>query len=257
MLCFSGPVSDLRLERRAAALFAALRAHRCVSIRRIAADRAEQIAFYRLLRGDALTQEALTDDLLSRTAALARESSAGHFLCIQDTTQFNFERHAGRLGEDSGLGVIGDNESLGFFLHPTLVVEAETGYALGFSHLKLWTRPAQRPDKQIRQFRRLSIEAKESFRWIESMVDSRAVLPAAATITSVADREGDIYDLFYRRLPGTAPLGTDVEVRADPETETGGEAPAETPAETHVLVRSRTDRRLEREVSQPYWTQRR
>lgn len=209
MLCFSGAFGDDRLDRRAARLFADLRDQRCVSIRRIANTRADQIAYYRLLGNDALTDDALEAVLTDHTAKLARD--ADHVLCIQDTTQFNFEAHAGRLGDDSGLGVIGDNASLGFFLHPTLVVDADAEHALGLSHVKLWTRSPDQPGKHTRK--RLPIEAKESFRWIESVVRSRETLPDDVTLTTVADREGDLYDLFYRL-----------------------------PAATHALVRSRSDR---------------
>lgn len=211
MLSFTGTFADPRLDRRADDLFAALMAHRCVSIRQLSDTWAQQVAYYRLLANDALTHDALAGVLTDRTAELAREAS--HVLCIQDTTQFNFQHHAGRLGDDSGLGVIGDNASLGFFLHPTLVVEADTGHALGLSHLKLWTRPADQPGKHTRK--RLPIEDKESFRWIESGTRSRQVLPDGVTLTSVADREGDIYELFYRL-----------------------------PADAEVLVRSRDDRRI-------------
>ena len=212
MLHFAGAFNDARLDRRAAALFTDLRDQRCVSIRRIAATTAEQAAYYRLLGNDALTDEALESALARHTAHLIgmaiQSAGVDHVLCIQDTTQFNFHAHAGRLGRnrggDSGLGVIGNNTSLGFFLHPTLAVDAETGHALGVAHVKLWTRQPDRPGKHTRKTRR--IEDKESFRWIESLVGSRKALPTTATLTAVADREGDIYDLFYRRPPGTEVL---------------------------------------------------
>jgi hypothetical protein len=194
MVSFTHAFVDARLDRRADSFFNALTALRCVSVRRLSETRAEQIAFYRLLNNDALTHEALSGVLSGRAAELA--GSVNHVLAIQDTTQFNFEAHARRLGKNSGLGVIGDNASLGFFLHPTLVVDADTGHARGISHLRLWTREADRPNAQTR--RHLGIEEKESFRWIESVVRSRDVLPQGTMVTTVADRESDIYDLYYR-----------------------------------------------------------
>lgn len=229
MISFSGAFGDPRLDRRADGLFAALLAHQCVSIRRLSDTRAEQVAYYRLLANDALTQDTLEGVLTDRTAELAR--GADHVLCIQDTTQFNFNAHAGRLGGrqggDSGLGVIGDNASLGFFLHPTLVVEADAGHALGLSDVKLWTRPADRPGKATRK--RLPIEHKESFRWIESVTDSREALPDGVTLTTVADREGDLYDLFYR-----LPAATEALVRSRDDRRTRGGTLFETLAATPV-----------------------
>ena len=214
MLSFAGTFDDDRLNRRADGLFASLLDHQCVSIRRLSRTWAEQVAYYRLLANEALTHDALAGVLTDRTADLVRD--ADHVLCIHDTTQFNFQAHAGRLGDDSGLGVIGDNASLGFFLHPTLVVAADTGHALGLSHVKLWTRPPGQPGKAIRK--RLPIESKESFRWVESVVGSREALPAPVTLTTVADREGDLYDLFYRLPTGTEAL---VRSRADRRTRSG------------------------------------
>lgn len=214
MLSFTGAFADARLDRRADDLFAALLSRRCVSVRRLADSWAEQVAYYRLLGNDALTHDALAAVLTDRTADLAR--GADHVLGIQDTTQFNFQGHAGRLGDASGLGVIGDNASLGFFLHPTLVLEADSGHALGLSHVRLWTRPPGQPGKRARK--RLPIEDKESSRWIESAVRSRAVLPAGTTLTTVADREGDVYDLFYRLPAGTEAL---VRSRDDRRTRDG------------------------------------
>ena len=222
MLCFSGAFGDDRLDRRAARLFADLRDQRCVSIRRIADSRADQIAYYRLLGNDALTDGALEAVLTDHTADLARD--ARHVLCIQDTTQFNFQAHAGRLGDDSGLGVIGDNASLGFFLHPTLVVDAETGHALGLSHVTRWIRTDDRPGTNTRGQRQ--IEDKESFRWVESVVRSRTSVPDHVMLTTVADREGDLYDLFYRLPAATHAAATHA-------------------AATHALVRVRGDRKTD------------
>jgi hypothetical protein len=199
MNTFSGSFGDARIDQRAASLFHDLRETQAVSIRRIADSRAKQIAYYRLLDNEALTDDALRTALTTRTAHHARD--AAHVLCIQDTTQFNFQAHAGRLGADSGFGVIGDNASLGFFLHPTLAMDADTGHALGFSHVAMWTRPAQRADATTRK--RLPLEDKESFRWIESIKHSRAALPGSVRLTAVADREGDIYDLFARLPPAS------------------------------------------------------
>ena len=70
----------------------------------------------------------------------ARKASCQHALIIQDTTQPNYERHRGRIKPNSGLGVIGDNKSLGYFMHPTLVMNAESVNVYGVSDIKTWIR---------------------------------------------------------------------------------------------------------------------
>ena len=62
-----------------------------------------------------------------------------HVLAINDTTEINLQAHAGRLKPES-IGVVGNNKDLGFFLHPTMILDAETGFPLGLSAIQLWTR---------------------------------------------------------------------------------------------------------------------
>lgn len=77
------------------------------------------------------------------TRALADSAPAGqihgpgrHLLLIQDTTEVNVQSHAGRIQPGSGLGVISDGESMGWLLHPTLVLDAGTETALGIADLQ-------------------------------------------------------------------------------------------------------------------------
>jgi hypothetical protein len=119
-----------------------------------------------------------------------------HYLVIQDTTQPNFERNRANISQMDGLGVIGDGKSLGFFLHPSLVVEAESGRCVGFSDIQTWSREA--PNKE-RKYRNLPIEEKESIKWIKGHQNSQMRLSQAGMMTTIADREGDISELFERR----------------------------------------------------------
>lgn len=134
-----------------------------------------------------------------------RQIEAGkHYLVIQDTTQPNFERNRENISQPEGLGVIGDGKSLGFFLHPSLVIEAEEGRCVGFSDLQTWSREEGGANKKERKYKELPIEEKESMRWLKAHQNSMTRLSAAERITSMADREGDISELLERR--GTAEL---------------------------------------------------
>jgi hypothetical protein len=149
-------------------------------------------------------------------------SEGGHYLVFQDTTQPNFERNRHNITDQQGLGVIADKQSLGFFLHPSLVVEAGSGRCIGYSHVAVWSRDQNGPDKFARSYQSLPIEQKESYRWVEAALASGKLLEGAAQVTMVADREADIGELFERlahQPPGTGP-------------------------ETHLLIRSRSDRKL-------------
>ena len=201
---------DARLDARADQIATAMAQQQSAIIRRITETRSEAAGAYRFFSNPNVALEALETALYRHCHAL---TEGGHKLVLQDTTQLNFEHLRERLGAEHGLGVIGDDESLGCFLHPSLVVDAETGYCLGLSNVELWTRPEDRPDspdKQPRAYKRRPIEAKESFRWIKSIAASQAVLEKADHVTMVADREGDIFEVGAR----VPEAHTDLVVRA-------------------------------------------
>jgi hypothetical protein len=190
---------DLRLEARADALQQAISQRQSTCVRRLAHDRAEQVSFYRFLGNARVKEECLIEGLCAQArTALALLPRDVHLLAIEDTSQVNLESHAGRRRSDSGLGVIGDDQSAGFFLHPTLLVTATSAHAIGFSDVKLWSRAADRPRKQRRNNKPLPREEKESLRWVESLRHSRSHLGPEVYLSGVADCEGDAYPLFAR-----------------------------------------------------------
>lgn len=133
-----------------------------------------------------------TQELIDGACAGTGPRSAGrHVLTIQDSSEINLRRHAGRV---EGLGTVGNGTDLGFFVHPLLAVDADEGACLGLAHLHLW----QRTQGKAPNYKKLPIEAKESARWIDTAVAGKKRLAEAATITVVADREADIYELWDR-----------------------------------------------------------
>jgi hypothetical protein len=191
---------DQRLNQRAAALVEDLVAHQAVHIHRLAPDWATQMAYYRFFANDHTTVAQMIAGVTQAAQTQAAQDAPGtHYLVVQDTTQCNFQWNAANIAPDSGLGVIGDGKSLGFFLHPSLAFRADDGAYRGFTDIKVWTRPADMPGKEERQYRQQPFEKKESFRWLEGVAASQEVLPAGARITVVQDREGDIFELFARR----------------------------------------------------------
>lgn len=149
-----------------------------------------------------------------------RQVSEGeHYLLIQDTTQINFESNRSNISDKTGLGVIGDNKSLGFFLHPSLLVSASDKRSLGFIDIQYWSREVSKPlgtsGKRMKNAEK-AIEEKESYRWLSSIESAKSRL-GNCQITAIADREGDISELFAR-IPDER---------------------------TNLLIRSRDDRRLE------------
>jgi hypothetical protein len=193
---FNHQFGDVRIEKRANKLHGLLSKHQSVSINRISENWIDAVGNYRLLENTKVSIEGIKEGL---TEACGRTAQTGHALLLQDTTQPNYERHRGRIKNGSGLGLIGDDKSLGYILHPTLVLDAEQGTCLGYSDIITWIREEGREkiiDKEKRKAQ--AIEVKESYRWLESIEQSRNRLQFCDRFTAIADREGDIYELFAR-----------------------------------------------------------
>lgn len=141
----------------------------------------------------------MTEKLLISEAALRLRSLVKdrHLLCIQDTSEVNLTAHDSRITNKSNLGRLDYAKyALGFKIHPAFVVDANQLSPLGFADIKLWHRPQDMPDRFKRNFRKISIEEKESYKWIEVAKQSKSVLEQAKTVTFVQDREGDIFEYF-------------------------------------------------------------
>lgn len=93
-----------------------------VVIHQLSDDESEQKAYYRLLHNENFKSEDVKSFLYDD--CVRQVSPCGHYLVIQDTIQPNFEKNRSNITNKEGLGVIGNNKSLGFFLHPSLIIDA-------------------------------------------------------------------------------------------------------------------------------------
>lgn len=142
--------------------------------------------------------------------------SEEHILVLQDTTEVNYHAHNGRFKvNDPDLGVLSNNVSTGLLAHASLAVSATTALPFGMPYMEINHRPFERPVLTSHQKECLPIAAKESYRWLQTLQQSRACLTPAAQVTVIGDRESDIYECFAHR-PDAA---------------------------THLLVRSQHDRK--------------
>ncbi len=143
-----------------------------------------------------MTEEKLINELTGRTGKLCNNRIV---LAIQDTSEINLTSHRNRLKPHSGLGRLDDAKgNIGFKLHPTLAVDADTLHPLGFATLHLRYRPLNMPNRHIRKHKTLTIEHKESYKWIQASNTSKNILQDAKQVIIIQDREGDIYDQLSR-----------------------------------------------------------
>lgn len=161
-----------------------------VRIRRLSNDRVEEARFGRWLNN---AKVRLVE--MERTIGEQMRARAGglHVLAIQDTSELNYQAHAGRT---RGLGTVGNGQDAGLFVHPVLAVEADSGACLGLVGAQVYARH----ESAAKHRRALPIESKESMRWLEGAQTAKRYLDTARHVTVVADRESDIYE-EWDRLP--------------------------------------------------------
>lgn len=176
-----------------------------VIVRQLSKESASRKGYYRYLNNERVTET----ELISAQSHHCMNQVAGkELLIMQDTTEPNYEWNRNRIEPGSGLGVISDDKSLGYFLHPSLVVDAANGGVLGIGDVKQWIREEDR--QRIRGSQQDNpIEEKESYRWIECAQNCKDKLSTASRITVVQDREGEQYESFVRLPQG----GIDLLVR--------------------------------------------
>jgi hypothetical protein len=192
---YEGCFGDKRVNKRGAELQSGLFRNSIHSIQQIAEHRAEQKGYYRFLRNDKVSEDKLIKELSERCSKLVKDKVV---LSIQDTTEINLRRHSKRVNKEKGLGDVTDSNGIGFFIHPSLVVDAATCTPLGFSNIKIWNRPIDMADKHTRNYTHLPIEEKESNKWLESCTKTKTCLKEAKAVIIVQDREGDIFEQFAR-----------------------------------------------------------
>jgi hypothetical protein len=191
--------------------------HPTASIPQASGSWAKAKAAYRFFDHDGVDpQEILAAHV---QATIQRVGAHPIVLCVQDTTSLNYSTHP----QTQGLGPIGNNrhKTIGLFLHSTLAL-TPSGQPLGLLHAQSWARSIKTFGRSSHQRNRTPRPEKESQKWLESFTACQgpAAQCAQTMMVNVADREGDLYDLFVAAL-----------------------APKEGPR-VHLLVRAQHDRQV-------------
>jgi hypothetical protein len=191
-------VGDRRRTARAQHMVGAMAELPGGSVPQVFKTHAEVKAAYRFLSCEQVTPQALGAAL--REACVARIAEHSVVLAIQDTTTLNYTHHPGTAGR----GPLAEPHVLGFLVHSVLAVSGQ-GVPLGVLHQKQWARDPDAPPTH-RQRHRRPFADKESVRWVESLQVVHEHIPAETTLINVADREGDIYEVFAQPRPRNSEL---------------------------------------------------
>ena len=183
-------LGDRRLNRRAQRLAQQLGEKPTLSIPAACGGWGETRAAYRLFDHPAVSAEAV----LAPHIACTEERLRAHprVLCIQDTTELDYTTKKDSI---IGLGPLNYESRWGLYLHPTLALTPER-VPLGLLEAYTWVREPGSLGQEKDPNRPL--EEKESVRWVDGFarVNALAEQLTDTRLTYIADREGDIYDLF-------------------------------------------------------------
>ncbi len=169
-------------------------------------DWASTKAAYRFLANGRVSDEKILAGHFICTRERFTAASGAQVLILHDTTEFIYGR------EDSeSIGMVHKqptgygygrrrryHTTCGVLMHSSLAVTQE-GLPLGLTAIKFWTRDRFHGANALKRKinpTRVPIEQKESYRWLENLRQSTALLAEPERIVHVGDRESDIYELF-------------------------------------------------------------
>lgn len=177
-------LGDARRTKRAVKLAAQVAAHPDGSTPAQTEVWADCKAAYRLFDRDDVTFRALCEQHWQ----LTRARTSGTWLLIGDTTEIEF----GIQRDVSGLGPTGDGGGRGFFLHSSLMINAESDEIAGLAGAELFHRqPAPEKETLTQKKRR----RRESEVW-GRVIDLVGRPPKSARFIHVLDAGADNFEVF-------------------------------------------------------------
>jgi len=156
-------------------------------------DWAETKAAYRFFKNENVKVKNILKAHGKKTAERAQKHKT--ILAVQDTSYFSYTTHK----QTKGLGKITikkrenkkDKITTGLIMHTSLGLTIN-GLPLGLLDQKIFSRINYPEDRNHRD---IPIEDKESYKWLESLKNTKDVLKDIEVVT-VCDREADIYEFF-------------------------------------------------------------
>jgi len=149
---------------------------------------AETQATYRFYSNESFDSAALIQPHYDMTETRIRQSKSEVILCVQDTTELNFNGQ-----QIKGMGRLSYDAQRGMYLHPTLCITPDR-LPLGISDVWQWARGTSKKEDHKKCL------IKESQRWVEGYerVAEMAARCPEQRLVYVTDREGDMLDLLKK-----------------------------------------------------------
>lgn len=191
-------LGDARLARRSQALLRRMSAQCQASLPVACHGWAEIKAAYRFFAHPQVTLGTIL--AAHRDATVARVAAHPVVIVAQDTTELDLT--GTRVAPQ--LGPLTQTHRHGWLAHLSLAVTPDR-VCLGVLAAQVWTRAADDPHKKRRR-KQTPFAEKESARWLQGYTHACTLARQApdTQVVSVADREGDIYELYVAAAAGEA-----------------------------------------------------
>jgi len=179
---------SVRLERRFKMAMSDISEQPDKSIWLSSGSRSNAKAVYRMLANEKCDKASV---LSAHRDAMEDRNESKVLLAVQDTMSVNYGTHL----KTKGLGYNCEKKTLGINVHSSLAL-TPCGIPIGVLSQSVSTRTESNDTRTKEQRRRRPIEEKESYCWLEAMKTAGENAPENASLIHIADREGDIYELY-------------------------------------------------------------
>ncbi len=173
---------------------------------------ADTMGAYRLLRSKDVTLEVILAPHQAMTLRRAQQEPV--VLAIQDTTELDYTGKPIARQTTDGVGPLNSTTRVGLLAHVLYLVTPERR-PLGVWRCTILVRTALQHLARTRAHKQQPFAVKESARWRDGYQAACTLAAQAPTtqVISVADREGDIYELYVEAAQASA--GADGVIRAN------------------------------------------
>lgn len=169
-------------------------------------------ATYEFYKNEQVSLPALKKTLMNFGAKQVEDEMK--LLILHDISNISFNDL-----QAEGLGYLDNKEGRGILCYSSLTATPQ-GLPLSLLYQHTWIRPLEELGKSSKRKTR-HFEDKESYRWYEGMTQTNKLLGNTAHKIHIADREADIYELFFHAYEPN----TDLLIRARHNRKVAGESP--------------------------------
>jgi len=195
------PFGDKRLSSRVNILLNAMETHQSVVVNQLSTDASEKASFYNVLNNDYVELGELINYSCQIDSSLILDKD---LLVLLDTSSISLvSRKKEMRASNPQPGVVDNNKTPGFYMHPSLVINQESGHLIGLGDIVLYDRPKNNlPAELTRKSRslrsKLPLEEKESYVWPLCASQTHQQLEKAKSVTYILDQGGDKYEVLSK-----------------------------------------------------------